>query len=341
MVEVAISAYYPRIHLLTTRHSRDPFGRLAVELRENIATRLVTPDFLNLRLASRAMEPLFHGDYFWKSRFGVDGDRGYLGDVAVDGPVDWRRLYCTSSRTEAQWGMKIKVWETIRWVKDAMSAEANFTAPPLEFCGRALQYYHNDSCARGRRVERADIPSKLTKIAVTMVSGPMIFDQYPHSGQFESATEITALEFMTEDGNCVTLGYTDPRAKTITEKGLIKQMRRYEAQEPIRNRIPQCPFDNRGVRILFDAQAFKGFRISYNTEGIYSIGILHMEAALYPIYRRSIDWSGGESKHPVFGYDADDCCTYDMEMDQILQVAGTFEGNVLVELGIRGHRSTN
>lgn len=56
----------------------DCFGWLAIETRLQIACSLATVDFLALRQSSRAMVCIFWMDAFWKTRFQLNGERGYL-----------------------------------------------------------------------------------------------------------------------------------------------------------------------------------------------------------------------------------------------------------------------
>ncbi|KAJ9486178.1 hypothetical protein VN97_g7167 [Penicillium thymicola] len=75
----------------------DCFGLLAIEIRLEIASYLSTIDFFSLRYASRAMAPLFQLQSFWKTRFRVNGDRGFLAYLA-EAPQsrkkkNWRSIY--------------------------------------------------------------------------------------------------------------------------------------------------------------------------------------------------------------------------------------------------------
>jgi hypothetical protein len=78
----------------------DCFDNLPVEIRLQIATYLPTVDFLSLRQSSRAMVVVFEFQSFWKSRFSVNGDRGFLNCLVTDPKKyesrDWRLIYrCT------------------------------------------------------------------------------------------------------------------------------------------------------------------------------------------------------------------------------------------------------
>lgn len=63
----------------------DPFSRLPWEICEIILASVRTSDALNLRLASRAFQPLFSSLSFWLSRFERDGERGFMFEVREAG----------------------------------------------------------------------------------------------------------------------------------------------------------------------------------------------------------------------------------------------------------------
>lgn len=136
--------------------SRDPFARLPFELRVKIATLLSTATFYNLRYASRPFIPIFNDNMFWKTRFSKDGDRGFLHPVAIDGAVDWRSLYRATARCEDTFGMRMKVWETLQWIRERLKITRTPSLKPLDFYGRALQDYHADSAAQGQRTTSKD-----------------------------------------------------------------------------------------------------------------------------------------------------------------------------------------
>ncbi|KAL4781142.1 hypothetical protein BJX76DRAFT_360219 [Aspergillus varians] len=327
----------PRGSMATSSSFRDPFTRLPFELREKIATLLPTQDFYHLRQASRSLTPIFDDSRFWKSRFWKDGDRGFLHfPSAVEKPVDWRSLYRATAKAEDRFGMTLKVWEVIQWIKDTLRRVpcAQMAQRPLDFYGRALQYYHNDSCAKGQRIERAEIPVNLTHIAVSMVSGPEIHDRQRYIKQVlppgQPATEITALEFTNTNGSRETIGSRDPMARTVTAEKLSEELNRKERKEMIgriKNQTPGLvsPFDHHGVRVVFDARSFKGFHIRYDSHGISSIGVLQREAASSPFALRLKNGLLLAPSPYVCGYDADSSTMFDMDMDRVVEVVGTFD----------------
>lgn len=104
----------------------DCFGLLPMEIRLEIAAYLSTADFLGLRLVSRAMVPVFSLQSFWRTRFRVNGDRGFL-DCLADGPrkhKNWRSIYHCTARIEQPylhlWSMR-RQWRNNCWLRDRYS----------------------------------------------------------------------------------------------------------------------------------------------------------------------------------------------------------------------------
>lgn len=80
----------------------DCFFLLPIELRLMIAQYLSTAEFLTLRLSSKAMTDLFDCEQFWRTRFLVNGERGYLSSLTGSGYRDWRLLYrCSDPSLES------------------------------------------------------------------------------------------------------------------------------------------------------------------------------------------------------------------------------------------------
>lgn len=99
-----------------------------MEIRLEIAGYLSTVDFLSLRFASRAMALLFELQSFWKTRFRVNGDRGFLACL-VDTPQrckrkNWRSMYrCTAKIDQPYlylWALR-RQWRNNRWLADRYS----------------------------------------------------------------------------------------------------------------------------------------------------------------------------------------------------------------------------
>ncbi|KAL2825504.1 hypothetical protein BDW59DRAFT_172360 [Aspergillus cavernicola] len=308
----------------------DPFRHLPLELRHDIAILLPMRDFLTLRYTSRAMEALFHDNHFWKSQFRKYGDRGFL-SYMLEGQlsgqhIDWQRLYQASSRLEAAADTALNVYEVSQWIIDKYRAEEGLQAPPLDFYGRALQHYHNDSCIAGRRIERAKISSSLAQIGISFVTGPITNEQqlkFPRgSYEREPASEITALEFINKNGSSLTIGSRNLGETTYTSKELQEYLHLYYNGRPSTSRRTRWPFDDPGVHVLFDAKSFTGFTVLHEPQGISQLGLLRKRTS--------------RTKGPLtfgFGYGWH---WFDMALDRVTEVVATFEGLKLVDLGLRG-----
>jgi hypothetical protein len=106
----------------------DCFGLLAMEIRLEIAAYLSTVDFFSLRYASRAMALLFQLQSFWKTRFRVNGDRGFLAYLA-EAPQNrkrknWRSIYHCTARIDQPhlqlWTIR-RIWRNNQWLADRCS----------------------------------------------------------------------------------------------------------------------------------------------------------------------------------------------------------------------------
>lgn len=106
----------------------DYFGNLPIEIRLQIATYLSTVDFLSLRQSSRAMVVVFEFQSFWKSRFSVNGDRGFLNSLVTYPRSyesrDWRLIYrCTAKidRSHEHLWVSRRRWRNNRWLRERYS----------------------------------------------------------------------------------------------------------------------------------------------------------------------------------------------------------------------------
>lgn len=340
----------------------DGFARLPLEIKETIAAFLPMSDALNARLASRSMGAVYFSASFWKTRFEVNGERGVFNyfvredsggrveEAEAEGEgkgkgngrdegkrqINWRLLYHVTNqlRCDRSFDDTLKVWEVIRWVRDATLAVMNRKqqqqhramnpAPageerPLEFVGRSLQHYHGTRWP-GTRVESIEVPPSLTAIGVSVqgMSGPW--------GRPETIV-ITGLEFIgaeseseSENENSkkpnAMLGSTaagaevmkeaDDRAQEYYLENLLRPERRptaYYIDSGISYGYP-------GVHILMDAKSFRGFSISQGSLEVYRLQVLR---------------DGGSSK--TVG------CTWTrsegvrMDMDEVRVVVGVFEAS--------------
>ncbi|OJJ01277.1 hypothetical protein ASPVEDRAFT_82801 [Aspergillus versicolor CBS 583.65] len=333
---------------METRSSHDPFRHLPIELREYIGIQLDTGDFFNLRNASRAMSVIFHDNCFWRSRFQPENDRGWLLEWEWDDnnsnetrQVDWRQLYHATSNIGAKFDTTMRVREVLHWIEDKINAGKGLNASPLDFYGRALQSYHNNSwyklstAGKGKRksIVSADFLASVDTIGISMISGSKVYEQEsePSWSHTEAATEIVALEFINKSGRSVVLGKKPPKTAQISSKELALAVSKYEADKRYRRRQqPTCPYDSRGAHVLCDAKFFRGFRIRYTSDGIHSIGVIQE--------RPGHDRYDYYDKHTtvLHGYTARHSPTYDMVLDRVSTVVATFDGGKLVELGLRG-----
>lgn len=322
------------------RSSHDPFRRVPIELREHIGIQLDTGDFFNLRHASRAMSVIFHDNCFWRSRFQPDNDRGWLlewewGDNNNNRTrqVDWRQLYHATSNIGAKFDTTMRVREVLHWIEDTINASKGLNARPLDFYGRSLQSYHNDSwytlstAGKGKCIVSADFLASVDTIGISMISGSKVYEQESSWSHTEAATEIVALEFINESGRSVVLGKKLPKTTQLSSKELALAVSKYEADKRYRRQgQPGCPYDRRGVHVLCEAKFFRGFRIRYTSDGIHSMGVIQEKPGhdRYDYY----------DKHTtvLHGYTAGHSSTYDMVLDRVNTVVATFDVRYLLTL---------
>ncbi|GKZ26674.1 hypothetical protein AbraCBS73388_002925 [Aspergillus brasiliensis] len=178
----------------------DNFRRLPLEIIEMIAVLLSTQDVLYLRQVSRGVAPIFGSLTFWKTRFDLNGERGFLWPVVRDlistekgHGFDWRLLYhCTCHLDCSHWfRLELKSWESLRWLRDTALALASGRPRPLDYRGDALHYYHN-AMIGDTHLEVVDINSRVLRIAVSAHE-----DCGPH--EHHGFVCITGLEFFFED----------------------------------------------------------------------------------------------------------------------------------------------
>ncbi|KAI2742390.1 hypothetical protein DTO013E5_3682 [Penicillium roqueforti] len=99
----------------------DCFRLLPLEIRFEIAYLLPTPEYLSLRLASKAMVHIFENQEFWKTRFFIHRERGYLNYLLEEGCGDWRLMYrCTSRLKRLARTLRFRrlQWLHNEWIKD-------------------------------------------------------------------------------------------------------------------------------------------------------------------------------------------------------------------------------
>ncbi|KAF4261233.1 hypothetical protein CNMCM8812_005058 [Aspergillus fumigatus] len=128
-------------------HPMDGFGRLSFDILVIISSMLPTKEALDLRLVTRAAIPLFASSQFWKTRFAIDRERGFLLPIVRkfsppqgDHGIDWRLLYhCTARLNCSDWfEIEILAWETLRWLRDTASAIRHESPRPPDFRARQM-----------------------------------------------------------------------------------------------------------------------------------------------------------------------------------------------------------
>jgi hypothetical protein len=176
----------------------DCFRLLPLELRFEIAYLLPTPEYLNLRLTSRAMVYIFEYQDFWKTRFLIHRERGYLNYLLEEGCKDWRLMYrCTGRLMRLTGTLRHRrlQWLHNEWIKDrCMMVGAPIPTSPwnIRFYGlgwdRAVgtvqcdRPHNNDTTPLGNAMcewcrgvhkllpHRVTISSGLVEIAVSVVA---------------------------------------------------------------------------------------------------------------------------------------------------------------------------
>lgn len=99
----------------------DCFRLLPLEIRFEIAYLLPTAEYLSLRLVSKAMVHIFQYQEFWKTRFFIHRERGYLNYLLEQGCEDWRLMYrCTSRLKRLTKALRFRrlQWLHNEWIKD-------------------------------------------------------------------------------------------------------------------------------------------------------------------------------------------------------------------------------
>ncbi|CAG8938128.1 unnamed protein product [Penicillium salamii] len=111
-----------------TSSNIDCLSTLPMEIRLEIASYLSTPDFFTLRTVSRGMAALFSLQSFWRTRFLINGDRGFLSYLTEKShghrKTDWRSMYrCTARCDTFDCFLRalLEIWRRNRWLVDRCS----------------------------------------------------------------------------------------------------------------------------------------------------------------------------------------------------------------------------
>ncbi|OOF99050.1 hypothetical protein ASPCADRAFT_163004 [Aspergillus carbonarius ITEM 5010] len=301
--------------LATRRNSTDCFRKLPSEIREMIGALLLTGDALNARLASRSMSELFYSQTFWRSRFEVNAERGFLNHFLDQlqhdkNPFDWRLLYHNTCKLQCgtSFDLTVKVWETCRWIADALNFQASrvATAPLMEFGGRALQNYHG-TIWPGTHIETVILPPDLARVGIAVVM--------QHGS---NATRVTGLEFICEHSPSMSLGYRTPGARLMKEKEPDAR----EILFPVSVDFLTEEFLYPGLQILMEAESLQGYGIYRDSEGICLLQLLRNKGDSEIVGLPNLEASNQEQ--------------YQFRMDKVITVTATLDVRGLVDLGIRG-----
>ncbi|GCB19948.1 hypothetical protein AAWM_02833 [Aspergillus awamori] len=286
----------------------DIFQRLPLELIEMIAVLLPTRDVLHLRQVSRGVAPVFSSSAFWKTRFDLNAERGFLWPVVRDlietgkgNGFDWRLLYhCTCHLTCSHWfRLELKSWERLRWLRDSTLALASGVPRPLDYRGDALHYYHN-AMIGDTHLEVVDCDSRVLHIAISA---------HDDCGLHVSPGPVcvTGLEFFFEDRPKAMLGYTSAGAKEIPRK----KWRNYD----------QTKLAHPIVRVMMDLVDFKGVMVTHTLDGVSGVLILQSLDEERECRRGWRKCSIGECDDPYHVYDGLCACS----LEEVSQVVAVFD----------------
>ncbi|KEY83941.1 hypothetical protein F box [Aspergillus fumigatus] len=310
----------PIIAQRPVNHPIDGFGRLSFDILVVISSMLPTKEALDLRLVTRAAIPLFASSQFWKTRFRIDRERGFLLPIVGkfsppqgDHGIDWRLLYhCTARLNCSDWfEIEIRAWETLRWLRDTASAIRHESPRPPDFRGSpALQHYHN-TVRRNTFIESVEITSSLCKIAISV---------HQEAGE----VNITGIEFIFDDGRpSAMLGYATPGARQMTREKYARKQRRGPFDAHIVWPYP-------GVRVTMDVVGLRGIVYLKDANGIHGIAIYH----------------GGEDFDDVddtlhvgldaHGHNDEELVAYSVSLDKVEKVMAVVDNRKMIDLGISG-----
>ncbi|RAK77265.1 uncharacterized protein BO72DRAFT_377965 [Aspergillus fijiensis CBS 313.89] len=200
---------------------------------------------------------IFSSRAFWKTRFEINGERGFLLPVLrnyferkrkrrgqeEEGEIDWRLLYHCTCKLGCGWGFRLEIgtWEALRWVRDTALALRSERPRPLDFRGMGLHHYDN-TLVRGTYREVVEIHAPVCQVAVSVL-------------QETAGPSVTGLEFFFKDGSRAMLGYSCPEAREIHGETQWKQVG-----------MPN-PYFYPGVRVTIDIESFHGFSVRNHVAG--------------------------------------------------------------------------
>ncbi|KAF9884489.1 hypothetical protein FE257_001750 [Aspergillus nanangensis] len=293
----------------------DGFQRLPAEILGMISMLLPTQTALDLRLITRAAIPIFASSSFWRSRFDINAERGFLFPIIRKfttperkHKIDWRLLYhCTSQLNCSDWfEIEIRAWEARRWLRDTTLAIHSGKTRPLDFRGSALHHYHNTR-RRNTHIESVDITSALCQVVIS-------------ASQDTGDVNITGMEFIFDDGRPnAMLGYSTPGAKEGDRDTLGNGW------------AAGTDWAYPGIKLTVDVGCLKGIAFIQSANGINSVCIFHDGQDLNEIRRDDL-LSVGLSEHMMSA----DQIGYAVSLDEIKQVIAVVDNRKMIDLGISG-----
>lgn len=225
--------------IISISASTDCFGMLPAEIRTEISTYLETADMLHLRLASRVMATVFYSQPFWKSRFRIDRDRGYLAYLVDDAKrlkkryrkTNWMCLYHVTNRSRSdnyreEINLRESIWNKNKWFQQTTTMVRGLDiSPPADYSGMEVEMTENwewkelqadvrrDNCYRPYRLlcspdrmhtQYVHIPQSVEGIGISIL-------------QEMDVTYITGLELFCRNHRNITVGYKIPGAHVIVD----------------------------------------------------------------------------------------------------------------------------
>lgn len=227
----------------------DPFSSLPAEIMKIIADWTDMVDYLNLRLASRVMASLFHTQSFWRQRFNIHMERGFLSCLVEEdksrgcsSQADWHKIYYKTepARMLRQHGRNscqrilARYWFCLRisWIRDTYVKRKISYAPLPEdeqkVFTNACWHTVNGLLAAGSRYwipkRPQDCPVKESVILPQAFAkvGFWVF-------QTPTRTFIAGMEFISDSMvPNIGLGYQIPGRKCIIDIESREQLRGFE-----------------------------------------------------------------------------------------------------------------
>ncbi|KAJ5735100.1 uncharacterized protein N7483_000225 [Penicillium malachiteum] len=209
----------------------DPFLLLSPELRLGIAQYLPTVNFLNLRLSSKAMVLIFDRQDFWKTRFCLYGDRGFLDFLESQSRVlndlwqQWihnqmiRDMYLMTGAPGLVPLADNTRDPSLKWTGTQAAQQGFFDDDPPKIDGCLRHYYRQklfvskDNCDKFSLLKHARfsqtiaLPGRVLAIAVSVFTeGTLVSKDFPeHIEQLDAKSEILALYETFDDHRIMTL----------------------------------------------------------------------------------------------------------------------------------------